>query len=245
MRLLLIGGSGLLGTEVHKQLKALESVISVDSPPHKELDVCNIKTIIPYVQKKYDKIICLVGEKNQTVIELDSYHALRTNIQGIGNVVEALQINDSTSQLVYISTGYVYKGDTRYHKEDDGVYPCSKYAWSKLGGECAVRMLDERQHLIIRCEFSKQPWHRDWAYTDQYTSREEITVTTNKILSLIMLDAYGTYNIGGKRQSIWKYAQSISNKPILKDTRRSSKLIAFPRDTSLCTKKYDKLRRGQ
>jgi len=245
MKLLLIGGSGLLGTEVRKQLKALESVISVDSPSHKELDVCNIKTIIPYVQKRYDKIVCLVGEKNQTVIELDSYHALRTNIQGIGNVVEALQINDSPSQLVYISTGYVYKGNTRYHKEDDGIYPCSKYAWSKLGGECAVRMLDEKQHLIIRCEFSKQPWHRDWAYTDQYTSREEITVTTNKILSLIMLNAYGTYNIGGKRQSIWKYAQSISNKPILKDTRKSSKLITFPRDTSLCTKKYNKLRRGQ
>jgi dTDP-4-dehydrorhamnose reductase len=137
----------------------------------------------------------------------------------------------------------VYKGDSKYHKEDDGVYPCSKYAWSKLGGECAVRMLDEKNHLIVRCEFSKQPWHRDWAYTDQYTSREEITIIANKILSLITLNAYGTYNIGGKRQSIWKYAQSISAKRILKATRKDSKLITFPKDTSLDVSKYERLRR--
>jgi len=241
MKLLLIGGSGSLGTEIQKQIKKLGLNIFVDAPSHKELNICNIKTILPYIQKKYDKIMLLAGEKNQTVIELDSYYALRTNIQGISNVVEALQICDSFTQLIYISTGYVYKGNSRYHKEDDGVFPCNKYAWSKLGGECAVRMLDEKQYLIIRCEFSKQPWHRDWAYTDQYTSREEIEVITYKICKLIIKEAIGTYNIGGKRKSVYQYAKSLGKgKKIVKYKMKDFIKIPLPHDSSLNTSKYDR-----
>ena len=242
MKVLLIGGSGTLGTEMQQQLKGYgASIISVDAPSHKELDICNIKTIIPYVQKKYDKIILLAGEKNQTIIELDSYHALRTNIQGVANVVEALQISDSPAQLVFISSGYVYKGNTRYHKEDEGVYPCSKYAWSKLGGECVIRMLDEKHHLIVRCEFSKQPWHRDWACTDQFTSREEIGIIANKILPLITLNAYGTYNVGGKRKSVYQYAKSlVQNKKVSKCKMKDFATVPLPHDSSLNTRKYNR-----
>jgi len=241
MKLLLIGGSGLLGTELQRQLRALKSVISVDAPSHKELDICNLKSIVPYIQRKYDRIILVAGEKNQQVIELDSYHALRTNIQGTSNVVEALQLNNSPTQLVYISTGYVYKGNKRYHKEDEGVFPCNKYAWSKLGGECTVRMLDEKQHLIIRCEFSKAPWHNDYAFTDQYTSREEIEIITHKICKLILKEAIGTYNIGGKRKSVYQYAKSLDkNKKISKCKMKGVATVLLPRDSSLNTGKYDK-----
>jgi dTDP-4-dehydrorhamnose reductase len=241
MRLLLIGGSGSLGTEIQNQVKELKLNICIDAPSHKELDMCNPKSIIPYVQREYDKIMLLAGEKNQTVIELDSYHALRTNIQGISNVVEALQISNSFTQLVYISTGYVYKGNSRYHKEDDGVFPCNKYAWSKLGGECAVRMLNKNQHLIIRCEFSKQPWHRDWAYTDQFTSREEIEVVTYKICKLTVKGATGTYNVGGKRKSVYQYAKALGKgKEISKCKMKDFTTVSFPRDSSLDTSKYNK-----
>jgi dTDP-4-dehydrorhamnose reductase len=245
VRLLLIGGSGVLGTEVQRQLQVPRPTILVDAPSHKELDICNLKAIIPYIQKRYDKIILLAGEKNQTVIELDSYRALRTNIQGISNVVEALQISSSPTQLVYISTGYVYKGNSRYHKENDGVFPCNKYAWSKLGGECAVRMLDEKQYLIIRCEFSKQPWHRDWAYTDQYTSREEIEVATYKICKLLRKEANGTYNVGGKRKSVYQYAKSLNkDRKIFKCKMKDFAAVLLPHDSSLDTSKYDKFMEG-
>jgi len=246
MKLLLIGGSGLLGTEVRKWLGETLPAIFVDAPTHTELDVCNLKSIIPYVQKKYDKIVLMVGEKNQKVIELDSYGALRTNIQGISNVVEALQITNSPTQLIYISTGYVYKGDRHYHKEDEGVFPCNKYAWSKLGGECAVRMLDENRHLIIRCEFSKAPWHRGFAFTDQYTSREEIGITTNKICQLIVNGASGTYNVGGKRKSVFQYARSLNKYGVLlKCKMKTFATVPLPRDSSLNTSKYDKLMGGK
>jgi dTDP-4-dehydrorhamnose reductase len=241
MKFLLIGGSGLLGTEIQRQLEAVAADTTIDAPSHKELDICFMRSIIPYVQKQYDKIILVAGEKNQNVIELDSYHALRTNIQGTSNVVEALQLHNSHTQLIYISTGYVYKGDKRYHKEDDGVFPCNKYAWSKLGGECAIRMLDEKQYLIIRSEFSKAPWHYKYAYTDQYTSREEIATTAHKICNLILKEACGTYNIGGKRKSVYQYAKSLNgSEKVLKCKVKDFATVSLPRDGSLNTDKYNK-----
>jgi hypothetical protein len=57
MKLLIIGGSGLLGTEILHQLEALSSVILVDAPSHKDLDIHNIENVLPYIQKNYDKIL--------------------------------------------------------------------------------------------------------------------------------------------------------------------------------------------
>ena len=245
MRILIVGGSGILGTEIIRQLEPLKSVLQFEYPSHKELDITDKSSIENYLlDKEYDSILLLVGEKNQLSIELDSIKALEINIQGISNVVHYVQEHKCKSIVTYISTGYVYNGFVgKYHKETDGVLPCSKYSWSKLGGECCLHLLSEDKYLIIRCEFSKYPWHRDWAYTDQFTSREEITITANKILNLILLKATGTYNIGGKRQSIWKYAQSLSDKKILKDSRKNSKIITFPKDTSMNTSKYNNLMR--
>lgn len=242
MNLLLVGGSGTLGTEILRQLKPLQEVIGIDYPSHKELNICEPAYVLRYLQnKQYDAIILSVGEKNQVAIEVDSHAALRTNVIGVANVVNAMQYNKCQARLVYISTGYVYKGDKSYHKENDGVFPCNKYAWSKLSGECSVRMLDEKQHLIIRCEFSKAPWHKNYAFTDQYTSREEIEVIAHKICQLIMKNATGTYNIGGKRKSVYHYAKSLSiGKEILKCKMKDFATVPLPRDSSLNTNKYDR-----
>jgi hypothetical protein len=53
--------------------------------------------------------------------------------------------------LVYISTDYVFAGEKGMYKEQDELLPQNKYAWSKLGGECAVQMLDN--YVIIRLSF--------------------------------------------------------------------------------------------
>ena len=43
-------------------------------------------------------------------------------------------------KLIYFSTSYVYPGSKGNYREDDAVLPWNIYAWSKLGGECAVQM---------------------------------------------------------------------------------------------------------
>jgi dTDP-4-dehydrorhamnose reductase len=160
---------------------------------------------------------------------------------GVANVVDAMQRNKCQARLTYVSTGYVYKGDHAYHKEDDGLLPCNKYAWSKLSGECSVRMLNEDQYLIIRCEFSKAPWHRTHAFINQFTSREEVEITAHKICELIVKGATGTYNVGGDRKSVYKYAQSLSGgKKISECLMKDFATVPLPYDSSLYTGKYNR-----
>ncbi len=56
------------------------------------------------------------------------------------------------------------KGDQGNYKETDPVYPVNKYAWSKLGGECAVRMYDKS--LIIRTTFGPNVFPYQKAFVD-------------------------------------------------------------------------------
>ena len=54
--------------------------------------------------------------------------------------------------LVYISTDYVFRGDKGLYREDKArILRSTSYAWSKLGGECAVRLVP--RHLIVRTSF--------------------------------------------------------------------------------------------
>lgn len=247
MRILIIGGSGVLGTELIQQLTPLKDEIRWDAPSHDELDICDPDSLDTWLQDKwYDTIVLSVGEKDQQAIESDSHAALQSNIIGVANVVSAMQRNKCQARLAYISTGYVYKGDKSYHKENDGVFPCNKYAWSKLSGECAVRMLDENRHLIIRCEFSKAPWHKNYAFIDQYTSREELEITAHKICRLVLKRATGTYNIGGRKKSVYQYAKSLSEgKEVLKCKIEDFATVPLPHDSSLNTGKYNRFMEGK
>ena len=229
-QILILGGSGVLGQAIRNRLAEL--LIVHIAPSHEELDVTSDNI---YISSTYDAILYLAGMKDQEYIESHGQEAMWPNIFGLINVVSNMHENQ---KLVYISTGYVYKDDKSYHKETDGLYPCNRYAWSKLGGECVVKMLPEEHHLIIRCEFSKKPWHRETAYNNQFTSREEVTTTAKKIVNLISKKAYGTYNVGGKRHSILEYANSISDKEIEEVQLYHDENPLLPRDTSLNTDKY-------
>ena len=44
------------------------------------------------------------------------------------------------NRLIYMSTDYVYPGTTGNYKEEDPLLPINDYAWTKLGGECAVQL---------------------------------------------------------------------------------------------------------
>lgn len=247
MRLLFIGGSGTLGTQMRHFPNGVTGMM-IDCPGRDELDICLSSSIYRYLQNtQYDIIVLLAGEKDQGAIEKNSSNATQTNIIGVANVVRAMQQTKCEARLVYISTGYVYKGNGPYHKETDGILPCNKYAWSKLGGECSIRMLDENQYLIVRCEFSKAPWHKDYAFTDQYTSREEIEIIADKIWDLIMGGAAGTYNVGGKRKSVYQYARSLDNgnKKVLRCKMKDFATVPLPYDSSLNTDKYDRFMGGR
>jgi dTDP-4-dehydrorhamnose reductase len=141
--------------------------------------------------------------------------------------------------MVYICTDYVYKGDKGNYKEDDSVLPVNKYAWSKLGGECAVRLLDD--HLILRISMGEKIFPYEKAFVDHFTSRETADIIAKKIIKVIKKGISGVLHLGTKRRSVYEYAMSLKNKKSIGKISIKEVNFPVPRDTSLNTDKYLKL----
>jgi len=135
------GGSGLLGSEFKKIAPDLLY------PPQEEFDATNYPQMEAFVEKHgCDQIIHAAAFTSPPLIDKDPLKAIEVNIVGTANVVK-LCIKHG-ARLMYICTDYVFQGDKGGYSENDPVHPVNKYAWSKLGGECAARMYDKA--LIVR-----------------------------------------------------------------------------------------------
>jgi len=129
------GGSGLLGTAFKKIMPDMAY------PTSGEFNLTDYAQMDAYAQRgDYSMIIHAAAFTSPPKIDQDPLKAVEVNIIGTANVVR-LCIKHNL-KLVYISTDYVFRGDKGNYRENDEVFPVNRYAWSKLGGECAVRMYD-------------------------------------------------------------------------------------------------------
>ena len=161
-------------------------------------------------------------------INEDIAQAIQSNI--IGTSLLAAACYKRNIRLVYISTDYVFAGEKGMYKETDELLPQNKYAWSKLGGECAVQMLDN--YVIIRLSFGPDIFPYKAAFTDQYTSRESASVIAKKIKNIVVSDFKGVIHIGGDRKSVYEYALSLGAENIDKISIKDMS-VKMPTDTSL------------
>lgn len=229
---LFTGGSGLLGSEFKKILpQALY-------PTHKEFDVTNYKSMEKYLGKKsISSIIHSAAFISPPKVDHNPLLALETNINGTVNVVKlCIKYN---LKMIYINSDYIFKGDKGKYKEEDPVYPVNKYGWSKLGGECAVRMYDNS--LIIRTTFGPNEFPFAGAFVDQWTSKEKVSVIAELIVKLIKKGAFGVYHVGGKRKTVFEYAKKVSPSKNTGKIARKDVPFKLPKDTSLDCSKQNKL----
>lgn len=230
--LIVTGGSGILGTELKKILQ------KANFPSHEDFDITKINVMEKYLNSKDIKcIIHCAAITNLQEIRKDSKNALETNIIGTGNIVKICM--DKNIKLIYISTDYVFKGDKGNYKEDDELLPINKYAWSKLGGECAVKLYDNS--LIIRTSFGKDPFPYENAFNDQLTIREHVRETAKKIKLLINKEIKGIIHIGGSKKTVYDYAKEISPEKKIGKISIFDIELKIPKDTSLNLEKYNSL----
>ena len=85
------------------------------------------------------------------------------------------------------------------YREEDELHPVNKYAWSKLGGECAVRLYD--RSLIVRTSFGPDVFPYERAFVDQWTSRESVSVVARKLVELVDSERTGVVHVGGPRRT--------------------------------------------
>jgi dTDP-4-dehydrorhamnose reductase len=232
LRIVFTGGGGLLGSEFRKIRP------DIDYPSSKEFNITDFEQMRKYVEADgCDLIVHAAAFISPPLIEKDPLKAIEVNIIGTSNVVKLCMEIDA--RLIYISTDYVFKGDKGNYKEDDPVYPVNKYAWSKLGGECAVRMYDKS--LIIRTTFGPNVFPYQNAFTDQWTSRESVSVIAKKIGKLLHKNITGVIHIGGKRKTAFEYAKSLDATRDIGKLSINDVPFDVPVDTSLNCDRYDEL----
>ena len=84
----------------------------------------------------------------------DIKKSIELNIIGTANMVKICE--KFKIKLIYFSSSYVYPGKKGDYKENDPVLPINNYAWSKLGGECSVKLY--KNSLIVRASMTEKPF---------------------------------------------------------------------------------------
>jgi len=239
--MLITGGSGLLGGELKKIFpKAF-------FPERSDFDVTNFDQMDRYLGQgppfpifhsdKTPTLIHAAAFTSPPKVEKNPEEALNANIAGTVNVVRlCMRYN---IKLIYICTDYVFSGKQGTYQEDDEMYPPNKYAWSKLGGECAVRL--HNNSLIIRTSFGGDMFPFSKAYTDQWTSRITVAEFSKFLLTIVEKGTLGVLHIGQPRLSVYEWAKTISPEKDIGMISRDEVDFPVPRDTSLNISKMQRI----
>ena len=130
--------------------------------------------------------------------------SIDNNIIGTCNVVKVCK--KLKIKLIYLSTSYVYPGIKGNYKETSPLLPYNNYAWSKLGGECAVQMY--ANSLILRVCMTEKPFIHKFAFKDLITNfifHEDVVKIFPKLLK-----KRGIINLGGKTKSVYNFAKKYN-----------------------------------
>jgi dTDP-4-dehydrorhamnose reductase len=162
----------------------------------------------------------------------DPSESIKSNIIGTSNVVLACM--EKNIKLVYVSTDYVYPGTSGQYSEDSPILPFNKYGWSKMGGECAVRLYNNS--LILRICMNNKPFPHPKALVD--VKKSLIFDDEAAEIVLRLLNESGVINIGGTSQSIYEFVKEHDDK-IERISLSEINDVTLAPDTSMC---LDKMR---
>ena len=144
MRLLITGGSGLLGSKISNLSVKDEHVTFSGYNNHEvtygkpiKFDICNKQAVNDAFNRiRPEAIIHAAALTNVDKCEECKELAQQVNIEGTRNIIEASKRHNSF--LVYISTDYVFSGKNGNYKETNVPDPINYYGFTKLEAEKVV-----------------------------------------------------------------------------------------------------------
>jgi dTDP-4-dehydrorhamnose reductase len=200
-KIVFTGGSGRFA----KAFKLIEEKTKFDFlfPKKSQLNILKFDSIKKYLNIKKPKyLIHLAGlSRPMSIHKNDICQSIDKNIIGTSNITKAC--SQLKIKLIYISTCYVYPGIKGNYSELSPLKPINEYAWSKLGGECAVMLY--KNSLILRTSVTEKPFVHKKAFYDFKTNfifHEDLVLNIIKIIN-----KKGIINIGGKSQSVYNFVK--------------------------------------
>ena len=205
-KIVFTGGTGRFG-KIFKE-KEKDSKFKFFFPSKKELNILKMHSIKKYLLRTKPKyLIHLAGLSRPMSIHNKKIDlSIDKNIIGTANITKACY--NLKVKLIYISTCYVYPGTIGNYSELSPLKPINNYAWSKLGGECAVMLY--KNSLILRTSVTEKPFVHKGAFKDFKTNFIFHEDLVPKILKVI--NQKGIINIGGRSQSVYNFVKKYNPK---------------------------------
>lgn len=228
MKAVVIGANGQLGSDLVPIFSG--SGMNVFPLNHDQVDVTDRDGLfIALSERKPDIVVNTAAMHNVEKCEEDPLGAFKVNALGSKSLAELAA--DLDFALVYISTDYVFSGETnRPYVESDVPAPVNSYGTSKLAGEHYVAA-KTRRHFIVRVSglYGHHPCRAKGGLNfvqlmlKLAQERDRVRVVDDEILTptftediarqlvqLASTDAYGTYHITAQGQCSWyEFAREI------------------------------------
>ncbi len=152
-RVLLIGGSGRLGTAIRRRWRDCEIV----APAHDELDVRDAGPLARAVARtRPDVLLNCAAFHDVDRCETEPVPAFETNAIAVAGAARVAR--DAGAVFVTLSTDYVFDGAAASpYAEDDAPHPLSVYGASKLAGEYLVEALRAGAFVVRTCGVYGRP----------------------------------------------------------------------------------------
>lgn len=215
----LVLGDGLLGTEIVKQTGWKYFSRKKDG-----IDITQTSTYANLL-RNYSHVINCIGYTNTRDNTRDAHFDV--NVKGVYYLAELCK--GYRIKLIHISTDYVYANSSHPAKETDVPLPVANwYGQSKVIADNIIQSVfdKEEDYLILRGTFKKKPYPYEKAWHNLVGNFDYIDVMANLFIKLIQNGAYGIYNVGTERKSLYTLAQQ-TNPDVLPhdDTYEQSKYL--------------------
>jgi dTDP-4-dehydrorhamnose reductase len=229
MRLLVLGGSGQLGTQL--RTSTLPQNVQLLAPTRTAVDLGDPAAIRRLIgAESWSVVIDAAGYTNVDRAESEEELAFAVNAQAAACLAE--ETGKRGIPLIYVSTDYVFDGRKGApYMETDAAAPLNAYGRSKLSGERQVSAANPR-HVILRTAWLYSPYGTNFVRTILRLAqeRDRLTVvgdqlgcpTSARDLAQACLDIavvcaakpdhdnYGLYHFAGAEAATWfEFAKAI------------------------------------
>lgn len=222
MKILVTGVGGQLGYDVCR-------VLSARNIEHNGVDIADFDITDRAATHSY-----IFAYRPDAVIHCSAWTAVdkaednlelvhKVNAEGPRNIAEVCK--EIGAKLLYISTDYVFPGDSeRFYEPEDPTGPLGAYGATKLGGELAVRELLERYFIVrISWVFGKNGNNFVKTMLRLAETKQELNVVCDQIGSptytadlapllfdMVQTDKYGVYHATNEGVCSWaEFAREI------------------------------------
>jgi dTDP-4-dehydrorhamnose reductase len=237
MKIVVIGGSGIIGSKIVKKLLENNNDVSYTYYENKmdvgigyKIDIRKKDETENFISKiNPDLVIHTSALTNIDVCETNKELADSINVEGTKNVVSGCKKNNS--KIVYISTSFVFNGDKQKYDESEETYPSTYYGKTKSLGEEIVKN-SELSFLILRTDqpyYWKEKWQRENSVlrvlqtlkkgqvlkeiTDWYNVPTYVPDFVNALENLIVSNLSGIFHVCGS-DFVSRYEWSIATAKI-------------------------------